>query len=258
MGFEVAAGAYDAFMGRYSTPLAVEFANLVPLTAGDTALDVGCGPGALTGELVKRLGPIAIAGVDPSESFVTAARERWPGVDVRQATAESLPFADAAFDHCLAQLVVHFLPDPVAGLTEMVRVTKPGGTVAACVWDFAGGRSPLSVFWEAARQLDPSAPDESNRAGAREGQLADLFARAGLVDITSSTLTVHMECASFDDWWEPFRFGVGPAGEYLAALDQGQTEDLRRRCQDILPIGPFSVEAVAWAAVGLAPQESIE
>ena len=124
--------------------------------------------------------PDAVAAVDPSESFVAAARERNPGVDVRRAAAEDLPFADGEFDAALAQLVVHFMADPVAGLKEMARV---GGVVAACVWDHQGGQGPLGVFWEAVRSLDPDARDESDLAGAREGHLAELFAQAGLGEI---------------------------------------------------------------------------
>ena len=140
---------------------------------GQRLLDVGCGPGALTAELVNRAGPDAVSAVEPSASFAAAARERLPGVDIRQAAAERLPFGDAAFDAVLAQLVVHFMADPVAGLREMGRVTRPGGMVAACVWDHAGGRGPLSAFWRAVRELDPGADDESNLAGVREGHLAE-------------------------------------------------------------------------------------
>src|SRR6476659_10148932 len=181
MSFSVAADDYDRFMGRYSVPLAERFANFAGVATGGHVLDVGCGPGALTRELVDRLGPDAVSAVDPSESFVAAAAKRLPGVDVQHAAAEHLPFDDGQFDAALAQLVVHFMSDPVAGLHEMGRVTRPGGTVAACVWDHGGDRGPLTTFWRAARDLDPSAPDESGLAGVGEGQLAGLFAQAGLM-----------------------------------------------------------------------------
>ena len=155
MGFAVPADAYDRFMGRYSVHLSAQLADLAGVTAGQRVLDVGCGPGALTTELVERLGAASVAAVDPSESFVAAARARLPDVDIRQSSAEQLPFPDDEFDAALAQLVVHFMADPVAGLAEMRRVTRPGGVVAACVWDHAGGRGPLSPFWEAAHELDP-------------------------------------------------------------------------------------------------------
>src|SRR5687768_3455077 len=131
-------------MGRYSVPLAPKLTDFARVVTGQRVLDVGCGPGALTSELVRRLGAAAVSAVDPSEPFVAAARERHPGVTVRRATAEELPFADQAFDAALAQLVVHFMADPVGGLREMVRVTRKHGVVAACVWDHAGGHGPLS------------------------------------------------------------------------------------------------------------------
>ncbi len=145
MSFTVGADAYDRFMGRYSIPLAPKLADFAAVAAGQRVLDVGCGPGALTTELVERLGSAAVSAVDPSEPFVAAARERHPGVDVRRASAEQLPFDDKAFDAALAQLVVHFFPDPVAGLREMARVTREGGVVATCVWDHAGDKGPLRV-----------------------------------------------------------------------------------------------------------------
>jgi len=142
--FAVDAGAYDRFMGRYSVRLAPSFADFTQVSSGQTVLDVGCGPGALTTELVQRLGAAAVAAVDPSEQFVAAARERQLGVDVRVAAAEELPFADDQFDAALAQLVVHFMTDPVRGLAEMARVTRDSGVVAACVWDRAGGLTPVA------------------------------------------------------------------------------------------------------------------
>src|SRR5438128_2448170 len=163
MGFAVGADAYDRFMGRYSVPLAPELADFAGIASGQRVLDVGCGTGALTAELVRRVGPAAVSAVDPSESFVVAARERHPRVDVLRAAAEQLPYGDESFDAALAQLVVHFMADPVAGLREMVRVTRTQGVVAACVWDHAGGGGPLSLFWEAARGLDSDVEDESLR-----------------------------------------------------------------------------------------------
>ncbi len=117
-------------------------ADLAGVRSGQRVLDVGCGPGALTGELVARAGASHVSAVDPTEGFVAAAGERHPGVDVRRAGAEELPFADGEFDASLAQLVVHFMADPARGLAEMARVTRPNGVVSACVWDFAGGQSP--------------------------------------------------------------------------------------------------------------------
>jgi SAM-dependent methyltransferase len=252
MSFAVGADRYDRFMGRYSGPLAPVFANFADVAHGQRVVDVGCGPGALTAELVGRLGADAVSAVDPSESFVTAARERHPGVDVQQAAAEELPFADHAFGAALAQLVVHFMADPVAGLREMARVTSTGGVVAACVWDHAGGRGPLSTFWEAARDLDPDVEDESDLAGARQGHLVELFEAAGLRDIEDGDLSVDVEHPSFEEWWEPYTFGVGPPGGLVARLDPDRQDQLRERCREILPDAPFVVSAHVWAARGRA------
>jgi SAM-dependent methyltransferase len=252
VSFAVGADAYDRFMGRYSAPLAPQLADLAAISAGWRALDVGCGPGALTAELVERLGPDAVSAVDPSEPFVAAARERHPGVDVRQASAERLPYADGEFDAALAQLVVHFMADPVAGLGEMARVTRKDGVVAACVWDHGGGRGPLSLFWAAAHEVDAAVEDESRRAGAREGELARLFEAAGLHEIEESELSVSVEHPSFEEWWEPYTLGVGPAGAYAAGLDPEQQAALRERCRKLLPEPPFVLTVVAWSARGLA------
>jgi SAM-dependent methyltransferase len=253
MMFAVAAEAYDRFMGRYSIPLSSTFASLAGVAAGQRALDVGCGPGALTTELVQRLGASAVAAVDPSESFVAAARKRHPEVRVEHASAESLPFPDDAFDAALAQLVVHFMADPIAGLREMARVTLKGGVVAACVWDLArGGQGPLSLYWEVARELDPEVEDESELAGTGEGHLGELFDLAGLDTIEESSLTVRVEHATFEDWWEPYTLGVGPAGSYAARLSPERQIELRERCRERLPDAPFVLTARAWAARGLA------
>jgi SAM-dependent methyltransferase len=251
VSFEVEADAYGRFMGRFSSPLGPAFIALAGVVPGQRVVDVGCGTGALTAHLVDLLGPDAVSAVDPSASFVEAARSRFPGVDIRLAAAEKLPFSDDVFDAALAQLVVHFMTDPVAGLREMARVTRAGGPVAACVWDHAGGRSPLSIFWRAALDLDPGATDESDLPGAREGHLAELLAAAGLRDITSTALTVRSTFATFDEWWQPYTLGVGPAGDYLSRLDPSAREALRSRCAAYLPAGgPIEIQAVAWAATG--------
>ena len=252
MTFAVGADQYDRFMGRYSLPLAPVFADFAGVAGGQRVVDVGCGPGALTVELVRRLGTAGVSAVDPTESFVVAARERHPGVDVQQAAAEELPFADQVFGAALAQLVVHFMADPVAGLREMARVTSAGGVVAACVWDHAGGRGPLSVFWDAARQLYPDVEDESRFAGARQGHLVELLEAAGLREAVEGDLAVDVEHPSFEEWWEPFTFGVGPAGAHVAGLDSASEAQLRDLCRELLPAAPFVVTARAWAARGLA------
>jgi SAM-dependent methyltransferase len=250
--FDVAAEAYGRFMGRFAEPLAGPFADRAGVEAGMRALDVGCGPGALTAELVRRLGPSAVAAIDPSPSFVAATRARFGEVDVREGVAEQLPFPDRSFDIALAQLVVHFMTDPVSGLAEMRRVAQPDGRVAACVWDHGGDGGPLSPFWRAARDLDPDAPDETAMAGVREGHLVELSRAAGLTDIESSTLVVRVGFASFEQWWEPFLLGVGQVGAYLSQLDERHLAALRDHCAEVMPTAPFTVEASAWCVVGRA------
>jgi SAM-dependent methyltransferase len=249
--FEGPPDAYDRFMGVYSTQLAPQLADLAGVGEGQRVVDVGCGPGALTTELVARLGEGNVAAVDPSDSFVSAIQERFPGVDVQRGPAEELPFADASFDAALAQLVVHFMSDPVAGLREMRRVTRDGGAVAACVWDLGGGRAPmLSLFWKAARQLDPGLEGESRNPGTRAGQLAELFDAAGLRDLEETELKASVDYATFEDWWEPVTLGVGPVGTYVLGLDDDRRGSLRERCRRLLPEPPFTLTSVAWAVRG--------
>jgi ubiquinone/menaquinone biosynthesis C-methylase UbiE len=252
VSFAVGADAYDRFMGRYSVPLAPKLADFADVLPGQRVLDVGCGPGALTAVLTERLGAESVTAVDPSEPFVAAARERHPGVAVERAAAEQLPFGDEEFDAALAELVVHFMADPVAGLREMARVTRGRGVVAACVWDHAGGNGPLSTFWHAARQVDPDVHDGSRLAGARQGHLAELFAEAGLDEVVESSLAVEVEHPTFEEWWEPFLLGVGPAGTFATGLDAERAGRLRELCREMLPSPPFVVTARAWAARGLA------
>jgi SAM-dependent methyltransferase len=250
MTFDVAPDAYGRFMGRYSEPLALEFVRWSELTAGQRALDVGCGPGALTAQLVQLLGADAVSAIDPSAPFVAALQTRFPAVDTRRGAAEDLPYPEDTFDATLAQLVVSFMNDPVAGLAQMRRVTQPGGRLAACVWDHAGGRGPLSTFWRAAHDIDPAATDESASPGAREGDLARLSEQADWQRVEASELTVTLDFATFADWWEPFTLGVGPVGDYLSRQDAAGRDAVRDRCAELLPSPPFTVTAVAWAVRG--------
>ena len=251
VSFNVAAEAYDGFMGAWSEPLSAHLIEFADVRPGQRVLDVGCGPGALTAELVRRLGADAVFAVDPSAPFVAAAAARNPGVDIRLASAEALPYPDGSFDVALAQLVVHFMADPVAGLREMARVALPGGVVAASVWDFAGERGPLGPFWEAARELDADVVDESRLAGARRGHLAALFETVGLGKLEAGELKVERAYENFDAWWEPFIWQVGPAGALVASLDPDRRAALRERCRSMLPDGAFVLTAVAWAERGV-------
>jgi SAM-dependent methyltransferase len=248
VAFAVSGDAYDRFMGRYSTLLAPVFVGFAGVTEGDRVLDVGCGPGALTSELARRVGAARVAAVDPSASFVTEARRRNPSVEVHEAAAESLPFPDGTFDRTLGQLVVHFMSDPVAGIREMARVTEPGGEVAACVWDYEEGGSPLTSFWEAVRSIDPTAEGERELPGTRRGHLGDLFREAGLGEVVETTLSIEARHETFEQWWEPFQLGVGPAGVYVARLDERRRDELEAACRALLDHAPFTIEARAWAA----------
>ena len=143
------------------------------------------------------------------------------------------------------------MADPVAGLREMARVTRPHGIVAACVWDHGTRRASLSPFWRVVRELDPTADDESQLAGARRGHLGQLFRAAGLGHVEETELTVERAFDGFDDWWEPFTQGVGPAGGYVAGLDEGGRTRLVDSLRATLPAGPFVLTAVAWTARGV-------
>ncbi len=250
MGFNVAADTYLRFMGRYSEPLADQFCGFAGAGAGQRALDVGCGPGALTERLVAVLGPGQVAAVDPSPPFVAAVRERCPGVEVRQGSADPLPYADDSFDLAVAQLVLPFMPDPRAGLAELVRVTRPGGTVAACVWDHAGGRGPITPLWTAIRVVDPQLPPDAVLAAATDRRVGELLRGAGLDPVTEALLAVTVDYADFEDWWQPNTTGVGPAGDHVRGLSDGDRERLRQECRRQLGAGPFTVTAAAAAARG--------
>ncbi len=252
MTFEVSADAYRRFMGRFSEPLADELVRELDPRPGTTALDVGCGPGALTRCLVRVLGEDSVWAVDPQETFIDAVRDQWPGVHTSASSAESLPFDDDRFDLTVAQLVVHFMTDPVAGLREMRRVTRPGGVVAADVWDLAGDHSPLSDFWAAAQSLDPAVTTEAWMPGARSGQLARLFTRAGFIDVEPTTLAVSVRFETFQEWWQPFTLGVGPAGDYTAALDEEGRAALMDACSRRFGPAPFDVVGKAWTVVARA------
>ncbi|WP_028063777.1 class I SAM-dependent methyltransferase [Solirubrobacter soli] len=248
MSFVVAGDSYDKFMGRYSRLLAPQLADYAGVASGQRVIDVGSGPGALTEVLVERLGAAAVVAADPSPPFVAALRERLPGVEAVDAPAETLPFADDAFDVALAQLVVHFMKDPVGGVREMARVTRPGGIVAASVWDLAGDRSPLAPLWRAVRALDSSVRDESGLPGAREGQLVGYFEQAGLTRIEATEHEVPFKPATFEEWWDPFELGVGPAGQYVASLDDERRVAVRERSRETLATAK---PAVAWVARGV-------
>jgi SAM-dependent methyltransferase len=251
--FSTGTGAYGRHVGRYSPSLAAAFATTAAVAHGETALDVGCGSGALLAELAARLGVDRVAGVDPSGPFVEFARAVVPGADVRVARAEALPFEDGAFDAVLSQLVVNFLDDPDAGAAEMRRVARRA--VAACAWDYADGMTMLRAFWDAALELDPAAPDEGvTMRLANPGELAALWERAGFGGIATGEIVIDAAYADFDDYWSPFPEGIAPSGAYCASLGRSHREALRAACFRRLgsPAGPFRLSARAWFVTGSA------
>ncbi len=252
--FAVSGDAYDRFMGRYSRSLAPEFATFAGVSTGMQVLDVGCGPGALTGELVRRLGTANVAACDPSEPFVATCTARNPGVEVRSGSAEQLPYDDGEFDLVATQLVLHFISDPARAGVECTRVVRPGGVVAACVWDFDKGMELLRAFWDAALSLDPGAPDEARllRFGG-PGEISQWLTDVGLGQVAETSLTVETEYQDYDDLWTPLLAGIGPAGAYCAGLPESARQNLRSAMFERLgsPTGSFRMRAVARAGRGV-------
>jgi SAM-dependent methyltransferase len=253
--FRAAAETYDRHVGRYAPALGsalVEFAGIEP---GMRALDVGCGPGALTAQLARLLGPANVRAAEPSEPFAEACRER-VGVEVVSAPAEALPFEDEVFDAALSQLVVNFMSDADAGVGEMARVTTPGGLVASCVWDYAGEMTLLRAFWDAAREVDPErgavADEGVVMRWCAEGELGELWQAAGLRDVRTGALVVSAAYADFDDLWAPLPTGIAPSGAFCKSLDTDGQAQLREAYRHRLGVGegPFELTARAWAAVG--------
>ena len=257
--FRGSADSYDRFVGRYGPSLASALLGFAGLEPGMRALDVGCGPGALSAALVDQLGAASVSAADPSTTFVDACRTRLPGVDVVEASAEALPFADGTFDATLSQLVVNFMSDPEEGGREMVRVTRPGGVVASCVWDYAGEMTLLRAFWDAAREIAPERAAASDEGvvmpWCREGELAELWRAAHLDSVRFDSLVASAKYAGFEDLWSPLPTGVGPAGAFCSSLDEKRQAALRDAFRGRLPIGdgPFELTARAWAVAGDAP-----
>jgi ubiquinone/menaquinone biosynthesis C-methylase UbiE len=253
-----AVDAYDRYVGRYSPKLARKLIAVSGIGAGSTALDVGCGTGALTAELVTVLGALSVSAADPSEAFAEACRQRLPDVDVRIAPAEALPFNDQAFGASFAQLVVPFMKDAVAGVTEMRRVTRRGGPITAAVWDYADGMTLIRTFWDAAISVVADAArarDETNMRWGTPAELADLWTRVGLTNVQTSAAVVGAEYESFEDLWWPLERGVGPAGAYVVSLGDDDRAALKDKLRNLLGVSdtPFELTARAWVVVGRTP-----
>jgi SAM-dependent methyltransferase len=257
--FAHAAAAYDGHIGRYGARLAAELIEVAGVRPGQYVLDVGCGPGALTGALAERGNHVAA--VDPAPEFVAACRDRVPGANVRVGIGEQLPFPAAAFDATLAQLVVQLMSDRDAGVAEMSRVTRAGGVVAACVWD-ATSMPLLRAFWDAALAVAPEragAIDDGRRVGyERPGELGDLWERHGLLDVTTGELWVEADYEDFDDLFAPFAAGIGHSGACYASLDRDGRQLVRDETHRRLgqPRGGFKLRARAWWTRGVVPGPS--
>ena len=258
--FRASADAYDRFVGRYGPTLASALIDFAGVSPGNRAIDVGCGPGALSATLADRLGAGSVSAADPSAPFVEACRTRVPGIDVVEASAEALPFANDTFDASLAQLVVNFMADPESGVREMARVTRPSGIVASCVWDYAGEMTLLRAFWDAAREIVPeraaSADEGMVMPWCGDGELVELWCASGLESVRFSSLIVTASYADYEDLWSPFPAGVGPAGAFCKSLGSDDQASLRAALRERLKAGdePFELTARAWAVAGTAQE----
>jgi SAM-dependent methyltransferase len=253
--FQGAPGDYDRHEGRTSRRLAQLFQRGIGVYPGQTGLDVGCGTGGLTYEMAALLGPDKVRAIDPSAPYVEACREKVWGVEVTEGRAEELPYADGQFDIVLAQLVLSYLEDPLAGVTEMRRVLHPGGTVAACVWDVAGEMHLLRSFWEAASAVDPEGAepyDERNHPLRAQHELGQLWKSCGFGAVSLGQLEVTGFYRDFDDLWAPFPTGVGISGAYTASLDEEHQQELRGELFKRLgsPEGFFELTALALYVAG--------
>jgi SAM-dependent methyltransferase len=239
-------------MGRYSRELAPAFADFAGVEAGQRVLDVGCGSGVLTEELARRVGADHVAGADPSP-LLDACAERVPGADLKRAGAEDLPWPDDSFDAALAQLVVHFMSDPEAGVAEMARVTRAGGVVAACTWDFSGGMKLLGTYWESARALDPGAAERDERV--RRGPARRALARGRARRRRGRRACRLRRYEDFDELWDTFLLGVGPADStWSRSRPNGSGRSMLSTSRAWASRSALSsLDARAWAVRGRVP-----
>jgi SAM-dependent methyltransferase len=253
-----AGDAYERFMGRWSHALAPQLVRFSKVREGDAVLDVGSGTGALTEAIAAASPSSSIVGIDPSTPYVARARQRHSAGRIRFVVGDArhLPFGAGTFNRTLSLLILNFVPSPAEAVTEMSRVTRPGGTLAAAVWDYGGAMEMLYAFWEEALALDAGAAerDERRMPLCRRGDLTALWRMRGLQDVTEEPLTIRMDFASFEDYWLPFLEQQGPAGAYVATLGQDARERLRLRLHSRLVAdgadGPFVLSGRAWAVRG--------
>lgn len=250
--------AYERFMGRWSRVLAPLLVDFAGVQDGDAVLDVGAGTGALSAALARAAPSSRITGIDPSKPYVALAQERQGNARVHfeAGDAQRMRFDSASFDRTVSLLVVNFIPDARAAVKEMVRVTKPGGTVAAAVWDYGEGMEMLRAFWDEAVALRPGdgAKDERHMPFCRSGELSALWRESGLERVSEAALTVDTRFTSFEDYWQPFLGRQGPAGGYVASLSETDRDALRAHLQRRVlgggPDRPVTMRARAWAVRG--------
>ena len=252
--------AYEAYIGRWSRPVAARFVDWLAVAPRARWVDVGCGSGALTEAILARADPASVSAIDPSAAFVATARERIRDSRAHFAIgdAASLPLDDGSADALVSGLVLNFVPDLAKAMHETRRVAVAGATVAAYVWDYAGRMGLLRAFWDAAVTLDPAARplDEAVRFPVCAPEpLARAFEAAGLTDVATAAIEVPTVFRDFDDFWGPLLRGTGPAPAYIASLDEGRTAALRERLRSNLPTEPdgsIRLVARAWAVRGRA------
>lgn len=253
MTFAIPGAAYDRFMGRYSAKLAPLFADFMGIGPGMHVLDVGCGPGALTAELARRVGAAQVAGAEPSPSFVEACRAQLPDAEIWNGAAELLPWADGEFDAALSQLVLSFVADADQVAREMRRVVRAGGTVGACMWLEGASLQMGQVLWESAATVDPAVGTREGEMPYRKrGEIADLWKRTGLREVEETSLEVRASYLNFDDFWDPIVTGAGSIGAYMTSVDEDRRTAIREACRVRLgnPQRPFELSARACAARG--------
>jgi SAM-dependent methyltransferase len=258
--FAVSAG-YERFMGRWSRQLAPAYIAFAGVKDGDRVLDVGTGTGSLAAAVEASMPASEIVGVDPSEGFIAYAQKNAKStrVNFEVGDAQALKFKDASFDDTLALLVMNFVPDPNKAIAEMRRVTRAQGIVSACVWDYDAGMQMLRFFWDETVAFDPAIEprDERHMKLSRQGQLGDLWRKAGLTNIREEPLMIDQAYSSFNDYWQPFTKGAGPGGAYVVSLSEDRRQQLETRLRKRLlgdrPDGPFTLTARAWCARGEVP-----
>jgi SAM-dependent methyltransferase len=263
-GYQASDGAaYERFLGRWTRRLAEPLLDFADFRADGDLLEVGCGTGSLAFAMARRWPGRGVLGIDTAEPYIAHARAHAAAASpvFERADACALPHPDGRFAGAAAQLVLNFVPDPAAALREMRRVTRPGGALVGAVWDFRGGLIFQRLFWDTAAGIDPAAGAARDRlfagALALPDGLTDLFAAVGLAGIERTSLTIRMDYAGFDDYWQPLLGGQGPVGSYAARLPN----DLRQRVEAAVrsaylsgaPDGPRSMTATAWAVRALVP-----